>query len=226
MADAVIWKVVCRATLNLALLPCIVHRLSAQDWEQRSEARAKELVRKNGEGTDRALTKQLLAMKETDQGMRNRWLSLPAEKRGTLETDLERIDATLTEELKKIVASKGWPTIALVGSQASQAAALIMIHSPDHEFQRKLLPELQKLVEEDRIFGSDVAYSEKRCLRTGPKKRRSSLNNVSLHFRQRMSVRPVTFSGRNEAPRSGRPAPFDCQSRCRSRHHCHNAPCG
>jgi hypothetical protein len=71
--------------------------------------------------------------------------------------ELQKTDESLTDRLKQIVNSYGWPTIALVGIQASQAAVLILVHSPDHEFQRRLLPELQKLVEEKKIAGSDIA---------------------------------------------------------------------
>jgi hypothetical protein len=71
--------------------------------------------------------------------------------------ELQKTDESLTSRLKQIVHSYGWPTIALVGIQASQAAVLILVHSPDHDFQQRLLPELQKLVEEKKIVGSDIA---------------------------------------------------------------------
>lgn len=67
------------------------------------------------------------------------------------------VDTRLTRELKAIVAAHGWPTISLVGIEASQAAALILIHSPDHDFQRRLIPELERLVKDKKIVGADVA---------------------------------------------------------------------
>ncbi len=41
--------------------------------------------------------------------------------------------------------------------EASRAAALILIHSPDHKFQRALLPKLQELADQNKILGTDVA---------------------------------------------------------------------
>ena len=68
-----------------------------------------------------------------------------------------RNDERLTAELKQIIHEKGWPTISLVGLRASQDAALILMHSPDHDFQRQLIPELQQLAEDEKIVGSDIA---------------------------------------------------------------------
>ena len=130
---------------------------SQRAWQQHAEARAKELRAKNGNGTDGQLQKQLLAMFEEDQrarGVRGGTLDPPA----TLDdAALDILDATLTVQLKQIVANHGWPTIALVGAEASQAAGVMLIHSPDHTWQSQLLPDLQQLVDGDKIFGSDVA---------------------------------------------------------------------
>ena len=130
---------------------------AAKSFERRLAAAKAELVRINGNGTDQELRAELLAMRKTDQGIRNKMFALPNDQQGTLEPELERTDATLTAKLKNIVASHGWPTIALVGFDGSQAAALILIHSPDHDFQRSLLPELQELVKQKKIVGSDIA---------------------------------------------------------------------
>jgi len=40
---------------------------------------------------------------------------------------------------------------------ASQAASAILVHSADHAWQEQLVPDLQRLVERGKIFGSDVA---------------------------------------------------------------------
>jgi hypothetical protein len=148
-------------------LPAGVSRAQGEDdWERSAEGQSfisrekaikAELVRINGNGTDQKLRAELLAMGKTDQDIRTKMFALPNAQQGTLEPELKHTDATLTERLKHIVASHGWPTIALVGVDASQAAALILIHSPDHDFQQSLLPELQKLVQEKKIVGSDIA---------------------------------------------------------------------
>jgi hypothetical protein len=146
-------------SLILGTTFCLTQPLGGQEteWEKKSEARWKELEHKNGEGTDSALKAELLKMRDTDQDIRKRIIEAPPEEKKALEAEQERIDDMLTARLKEIVASKGWPTIRLVGIKASSAASLVLIHSLDHEFQRKMLPELQKLVERDEIAGSDVA---------------------------------------------------------------------
>jgi len=132
--------------------------LLAQDWQSQMEARAEELVRKNGPGKNAAVKKQLLAMREEDQALR---LKLFASRdNGTL----EKIDRKLTARLKRIVARHGWPTVDLVGIEASQAAGLILVHSPDHDFQRTMLPTLTKLAEEERIVPSDIAIMTDKIL--------------------------------------------------------------
>jgi hypothetical protein len=129
----------------------------AQSFEQRDKAKKAELVRINGNGTDQTLKSKLLEMGKIDLDVRKRMFALPSTQQRTLIPELEQTDTTLTGELKQIVASHGWPTIALVGIEASQAAALILIHSPDHDFQRQLLPELQNLVQTNKIVGADIA---------------------------------------------------------------------
>jgi len=152
-------KSVASLSFACALLFCSTYPLAAQDqdWEKRAEARSKELERKNGEGTDQALKSELLKMRETDQDIRRRYIDGSEDKKKALAAEMERIDKTLTTKLKEIVGTKGWPTIHLVGLKASGGAALVLIHSPDHEFQRRMLPQLQKLVDEDQIVGSDIA---------------------------------------------------------------------
>jgi len=70
---------------------------------------------------------------------------------------LPAIDTRLTLELKEIVNEKGWPTIALVGIDASNAAMLILTHTSDHAWQRQLLPQLQELADTNKIDLSPLA---------------------------------------------------------------------
>ena len=72
-------------------------------------------------------------------------------------TTLPATDRRLTEELRQIVAKSGWPVISLVGIDASNSAMLILTHTADHAWQKKLLPELQALAAEDKIDGSGLA---------------------------------------------------------------------
>ena len=128
-----------------------------QDWQEKYEAKIAELKQKNGDGTNKGLRSQLLKMRNQDQDVRKRALALPPDKQGALDPEMRKTDQNLTHKLEEIVSTYGWPTIALVGLEASQAAATILIHSQDHIFQRALLPMLQGLVEKDEIVGSDVA---------------------------------------------------------------------
>jgi hypothetical protein len=125
----------------------------AQTFEQKMEAQVERLVAKHGSGTDKELRKRLVRMAKEDQAVR-----VPAKISVISEAKQEATDDRLTEELKQIVAAKGWPTIALVGLLASQKAALVLIHSRDHEFQRAMLPKLQELADNGEILGSgDIA---------------------------------------------------------------------
>jgi len=127
-------------------------------WEAAAQARREELIRQNGTGTDVALRNQLLAMGEKDQAARG---FSGGEQVSRMTPDLiaklPATDAELTLELKQIVQEKGWPTIALVGIKASNAAMLILTHTADHAWQRQLLPQLEQLADTGKIDASSVA---------------------------------------------------------------------
>jgi hypothetical protein len=121
-------------------------------WEAALEARRKELIDQNGPGTDAPLREQLLKMYSTDQTARGfSGAALVSMK------DLSATDAQLTVELKQIVDQKGWPTIALVGFEASNAAMTVLTHSADHAWQLHLLPTLEQLADAGKIDPSTLA---------------------------------------------------------------------
>jgi hypothetical protein len=70
---------------------------------------------------------------------------------------LSATDAQLTLELKQIVEQKGWPTIALVGIEASNAAMTVLTHSADHAWQLHVLPTLEQLSDAGNIDPSSLA---------------------------------------------------------------------
>ena len=127
-------------------------------WETELHRRHDELVKRNGPGTDVALRERLLGMRDRDQEARGLAHGQP-KGAGKLEmaTNMAEIDAALTRELKSIVTEKGWPTIALVGIEASNGAMLMLTHSPDHEWQRSLLTQLEGLADTGKIDGSSLA---------------------------------------------------------------------
>ena len=120
-------------------------------WQQDLKTRQQALIGQNGPGTDPALRDQLLAMKKTDQEARG------LNGHTGIATNLTEIDRTLTAQLKQIAETKGWPTIHLVGLEASNAAMLILTHTSDHAWQRTLLPQLEQLADNNRIDGSTLA---------------------------------------------------------------------
>ena len=133
---------------------CELSALQARDFDKELQAKIKGLVEKNGKGSDRELKRRLIRMAKQDQAIRAGRVTAITQ---TTVKKMQITDEGLTAELKQIILEKGWPTISLVGLRASQDAALILIHSPDHDFQRAKLPELQRLAENEEIVGSDIA---------------------------------------------------------------------
>ena len=124
-------------------------------WKTAIEARRQQLIKQNGYGTDSALRTQLMQMRSTDQAARG-FAPSSATKKEMMQK-LPVTDAELTAELKQIVQQKGWPTIALVGIDASNAAMLILNHSADHTWQQKMLPQLEQLADAGKIDPSALA---------------------------------------------------------------------
>ncbi len=127
-------------------------------WKTAIEARRKQLISQNGYGTDSPLRDQLMKMRATDQAARG-FAAAPASTsaKHELVQKLPATDAQLTEELKQIVKVKGWPTIAMVGIDASNAAMLILNHTADRAWQQQLLSQLTQLSDTDKIDPSGLA---------------------------------------------------------------------
>ena len=127
-------------------------------WQADLERRHAALVTQNGPGTDAALRAQLLTMRDADQSARGISHGQPAhEGKLQMATNMIDIDASLTSQLKQIVAKDGWPTIGLVGLDASNAAMLVLTHTQDHAWQVSLLPQLESLADAGKIDGSALA---------------------------------------------------------------------
>jgi hypothetical protein len=127
-------------------------------WQTAIVARHNELIQGNGPGTNAALRDRLLKMGDEDQAVRG--FAHGRQVSGTTKEMIQKIpqtDARLTKELQQIVKESGWPTIALVGIDASNAAMLILTHTADHAWQRQLLPQLQELADTGKIDGSGLA---------------------------------------------------------------------
>lgn len=128
------------------------------NWEADLKRRHDALIEHNGPGTDIALRDRLLALGEADQEARGFRNGAPIDPRQLrIATNLAEVDKNITAQLKEIVAAKGWPTITMVGIKASNAAMLMLTHTPDHAWQGSLLPQLEGLADAGRIDGSQLA---------------------------------------------------------------------
>ena len=127
-------------------------------WMTTLANRRAELSAQNGPGTNKELAIVLLAMQADDQKARGFVDGAPVDKdKMVVAPDLAAIDRRLTAQLKAIVLKNGWPTIHLVGMEASNAAMLVLTHSADHAWQRSLLPKLEALAAAGKIDGSALA---------------------------------------------------------------------
>ncbi len=127
-------------------------------WEAGIQQRRAELVEKNGPGTDAGLRDQLLRMRDEDKAARG--FAPGKQTPGMTQKMVEQLpatDARLTAELKQVVAQKGWPTIALVGIDASNGAMLVLTHTQDRAWRSQLLPTLQQLADARKIDASPLA---------------------------------------------------------------------
>lgn len=128
------------------------------NWEADLKRRRDLLEQRNGSGTDAALRYQLLALEDSDQEARGfHHGSADHPRQMKIVTNLADVDRQLTEQMKAIVGAHGWPTIALVGIRASNAAMLILTHTADHAWQGSLLPQLEGLADAGKIDGSALA---------------------------------------------------------------------
>lgn len=78
--------------------------------------------------------------------------------------DMMRGDSARSLRLRAIVEEYGWPDSSRVGSEASHAAFLILQHSPDHAFQKKMMPTLEELAEKRAIPPDEAAMLIDRVL--------------------------------------------------------------
>jgi len=126
-------------------------------WQQYIAQGHQELIDLNGPGTNAALRDELLKMRDEDQnarGLGSAKVAGPVQ----IASNLAEIDAALTAQLKTIVEGSGWPTIAMVGIDASNAAMLVLTHTHDHAWQESLLPQLESLADHKKIEGSALAF--------------------------------------------------------------------
>jgi hypothetical protein len=124
-------------------------------WKRDSDRRAEELTRRWGPGTDAALRDQILSLQQQDQEARG--LIARQDGKAAPAKDLRELDRELSAKLRALIEVHGWPTVALVGLPASNAAMLLLNHTPDHVWQKALLPQLEELADAGKIDAAMLA---------------------------------------------------------------------
>lgn len=103
----------------------------------------------------RRIAAELLEMAEADQRMRVRFLA----DRNAWDVTVDQVN---TARLKEIVAEIGWPTVSMVGAEASSAAWLLAQHAPDDlEFMQRCL-ELMRQAAPGEVKLSNIALLDDR----------------------------------------------------------------
>ncbi|MDO6705532.1 DUF6624 domain-containing protein [Photobacterium sp. 1_MG-2023] len=82
-----------------------------------------------------------------------------------LRAQVSKIDEVNTSKLKKMLEGRSWFTAPEVGTEGIRSAFLIIQHSPDLEFQVKMLPKLrQSYLNGEGITGQQLALITDRVL--------------------------------------------------------------
>ena len=111
--------------------------------------------------TDGNLRNELLLRVRTDQAAREAFM-LKRQVGGAIDSlDIARltaVDTSNTAWLKRVVARRGWPTRAQVGSDGVRAALVLVQHADlDSAFQSRVLPLIQQSSVAGDLPGADVA---------------------------------------------------------------------
>ncbi|HET8900292.1 MAG TPA: DUF6624 domain-containing protein, partial [Holophagaceae bacterium] len=112
-------------------------------------------------GSDPALASELVAMAHADQDVRNRNIQHPDDK--AIQMEWLEVDKKNEARLQEIVKAKGWPTAALVGPKAENAAWLLAQHA-SAPFLKRCLPDMKAAAERGELDGGLVALSIDRDL--------------------------------------------------------------
>jgi hypothetical protein len=114
--------------------------------------------------TNLALRKELLAMGERDQNIRNEMIKVGVDHPGkALLARMKMIDSRNTARMRGIIKKYGWPGFELVGWDGTDAAFLLVQHA-DHSFQKELLPLMQKEFRSGGLAGPKFALFIDRVL--------------------------------------------------------------
>lgn len=111
-----------------------------------------------------ALRKELLERVERDQAIREEQIaagiSSPNED---IAARMQAMDSANTVRMKEIIAKYGWPSPKLVGRDGVQAAFLLVQHA-DFDFQKEVLPLVEKAFRDGKLPGHNYALLLDRVL--------------------------------------------------------------
>jgi len=114
--------------------------------------------------TNLTLRKELLAMVQQDQDIRNELIESGVDHpKKEISARMGAIDSRNTAKMKRIVKRHNWPRAELVGWDGTEAAFIVVQHSP-HSFQKALLPLMQKEFGTGHLSGPNYALFLDRVL--------------------------------------------------------------
>ena len=141
--------------LSYITIPCLLLLLIGSTQGQ--EAR-------NTSVKNPALRQELLKRVEQDQAIRNELIRKGiAQPDKTILARMQAIDRENTERVRAIVRQYGWPSPELVGRDGAEAAFLIVQHA-EHDFQKEMLPLVEKAYRSGGLSGQSYALLLDRVL--------------------------------------------------------------
>jgi hypothetical protein len=105
---------------------------------------------------DPALRKEILALVDEDQAVRNDLIKKGFKDQKALER-MRAVDKKSTARMKEIVAKLGWPGNRLLGEEGAHAAWLLVQHA-EPAFQKECLAKMERAVKAGDASAKDWAY--------------------------------------------------------------------
>ena len=135
---------------------------------------------RKGDAAHQALRRELIRMRNEDQKYRDEMAVLMQKLSGpdgeqemkkfvAVAKKQEAIDKRLMKRLEEIIGKYGWPTISMVGAEASEVAFLIVQHA-DLTYKKKYFPLLKQAAAQKEARIDQVAMMEDRMLMAEGKK--------------------------------------------------------
>lgn len=148
------------SALRLSMLLALIASCAAPPEEPADPAPPDAGPRAPTEEEALALRDELILRGEEDQAVRR--VDREALEGEALEAHFEHwreVDEANTARLREIVAEFGWPTISMVGEEASLAAFLLVQHADRApEFQAECLPLLEEAAARGEVSAMNLAY--------------------------------------------------------------------